>query len=286
MVDIPIGSITQGPEASGKFRLGADASGNARLFPIKGLVFSCGYLRNSGTSAIVFEPRNGDKVRVNGADYQIPSGGISAGFTGIRVNGAAGQNLAANTTYLVCLFDNAGTLTVDYRTTLTHAPSTADGSEVSSADATRAVIGMVRTNASAQLTDVLSVISWFNRRRKNGVLNVGNQSTTSLSQVALGPAVGWLTWAEEVVEVHLYLQASRDASFGGYGIYIDTVSNTFAGVFMQYASSTAAGDNDGSAMSGVGTTSEGWHTFGVQGAMNAAGTLSIFNPFLHYVIMG
>jgi len=132
--------------------------------------FNCGILARSSATLLTFTPFNGDRIKINGTVFAIPTAGIAGlANTSVFVNGTGASNLAANTLYYVYAFSNAGTVTADFSTT-SHATSTTAGNvgvEIKSADNTRTLIGMIRTNASSQFADSTSqrfVLNWFNRR--------------------------------------------------------------------------------------------------------------------------
>ena len=130
---------------------------------------NCGRLFWQSPTLISFGPYNGDRVKINGAIYPIPGAPVSAANTNVYINGVAGQNLVANTLYYVYLFNNVGTLTMDFSTTGHGNSITAGnvGTEIKTGDNTRSLIGAIRTNASAQFQNegtYRGVISWFNRR--------------------------------------------------------------------------------------------------------------------------
>lgn len=167
----------------------------------------------SGTS-IKLNPFKGRllPVKASGSWQQrdIGSGGISSGNPTTAsnfVNGVAAQTLAADTTYLVCVFDNAGVLTFDFLTTLTHTQDAATGVEIKNGDDSRTVVGMVRTNATPNFKDdngLRGVISWFNRR-DIGIVNgfTANRSKTSVTYVEIDIEIraNFLTWGDEAVTV-------------------------------------------------------------------------------------
>ena len=114
----------------------------------------------ASNTTLLFQPWNGDVIKINGAYYQIPAAGITIPNTA----------LAANTTYLVGLTFSGGVLTpFFYANPSSHAPSTTAGNvgvEIIAGNDSYSVIGMVRTNASIQFVDTLAfrgVISWFNQ---------------------------------------------------------------------------------------------------------------------------
>jgi len=174
----------------------------------------CGRLGYVSATALSFKPFNGDVIKINGAIYQIPSAGIAGlANTSVFVNGTAGQNLAASTTYLICAFNNSGTITADFRSTLTHAPSATAGNvgvEVPTGLDTRTVIGMVRVAAGATFISTGQqkyTISWFNRRAISSVgVRTNLASTTSTSSVEIGSSfrAEFVTWAEETVACGLW----------------------------------------------------------------------------------
>lgn len=123
------------------------------------------------------------------------------------VNGVAAQALAANTTYLVTVFDNSGTLTFDFLTTLTHIPDANTGVEIKNGDDTRTVVGMVRTNGSTNFeadAAIIGIISWYNRRAL-GFSNTftAARTTTSATFVEINSEIriGFLVWADESIQI-------------------------------------------------------------------------------------
>jgi hypothetical protein len=134
-----------------------------------------GRLTYVSATALKFAPYRGNKIKINGTVYTISNSGIAGlANTSVFVNGVAGQNLAANTTYYVYAFNNSGTVTANFRTDgnghITDTTSGNEGVEVrcssgTTPDPTRTLIGLIRTNASSQFTDSTTqrfVRSWFN----------------------------------------------------------------------------------------------------------------------------
>jgi hypothetical protein len=133
-----------------------------------------GRLSYVSTTALQFVPYDGNKIKINGTIYTIPTAGI-AGLSGTGsvffVNGTGSSPIATNTTYHVYAFNNAGTITADFRTASTHATSSTagnEGTEIRSGDDTRTLIGLIRTSQVSpnfeNTTGQRFVISWFNRR--------------------------------------------------------------------------------------------------------------------------
>jgi len=186
-----------------------------------------GILKYVSATALSFLPFKGNQTVINGSAYTIPATGNGiAGLanTGVYVNGVAAQNLAANTTYYVYEFNNAGTVTADFSTT-NHATSIAagnSGTEIKSGDETRSLIGQIRTNASSQFVDGVSqrfVRSWFN---DGGVSVFANFSATrSTSNV-------YPTWAELHAEIRneVLLWAGEKLFVVCSGTYQNNVAST------------------------------------------------------------
>jgi hypothetical protein len=167
----------------------------------------CGRMSVVGTQ-ISFQPYNGNKIKIQGKTYSIPSLGFSADRTSCFVNSVGGQALTAGGTYLVALFDSGGTPTFDFLTTLTHSPDITAGNigvETATTNRSRTIIGMVYCTTNADFVDtpaLRGVLNWFNRRDIPLLgSGTGGAITTSSSQVEItGTARAYfLTWADEGV---------------------------------------------------------------------------------------
>jgi hypothetical protein len=176
-----------------------------------GDVPSAGQLTFASATVLKFAPFKGNKIKINGSIYTIPNGGIAGlGNTSVFVNGVAGQNLVANTTYLIFAFINSGTVTADFRTAATHATSTTSGNEgveILTGNDTRTLIGICRTLAgSPQFADSplqRLVRSWFNDNTAQLLApQTAPTSTGATSYAILGPTVEWVNFANEVVQLH------------------------------------------------------------------------------------
>lgn len=167
-------------------------------------------LQYVSATQIALAPFNGCLIKIAGAPYQIPSGGVTAANTSVYVNGTAGQNLAASTTYLVGLAVISGTLTVGFFALGTYArvsDTTAGniGVEVISSGGTPqsawTLIGMVQTNGSSQFQNggpFVGVISWFNRTdRRPFASTTPVFSSTSYAEISTALRVSFLCWADD-----------------------------------------------------------------------------------------
>jgi hypothetical protein len=208
-----------------KINLGITSDINAGLVP------QCGRLYYANASQILFLPFNGDKIKIQGVIYSIPSGGVVASNSPTFVNGVAGQNLALDTTYLVCLFNNGGTLAMDFITTLAHSADTTAGNvgvETPTTNKSRTVIGLVRYVAGigfANSTKYRGVISWFNRR--NLALfgdSTAGFSTTAGSPTEVNPSARtyFLNWQDDDVLIGITGSfLSGAAGTGGWQVGYD-----------------------------------------------------------------
>src|SRR5258706_1913810 len=192
-----------------------------------------GRLTYVSTTALLFAPFFGGYININGVLYGIPSAGIAGlANTNVFIDGIAGQNLGANTTYFVYAFNNSGTITADFSTTGHVTSSTAGntGTEIKSGDDTRSLIGVIRTDGSNHFQDIASargVASWFNRRRRSIVATINNNSTTCVTFVSFGSGPSFLAWGDSIVDMQLtsYVTNSLSGDFGVSQV-TDDVPNT------------------------------------------------------------
>ena len=215
----------------------------------------------------------------------VSSSGVTAANTSTYVAGTSGQSLAASTTYYVYLFDNAGTLTLDFVSATAPAVDADTGLKIKTGDPTRLLVGMVRTNASSpgQFQTPALVLSWYRRRRitASGALTT-TRTTTSASVAELNAEIRayFLTWAEEAVLglYSGYAANSTNAQSHQTGIYIDDVSTAFSKVSNTQTVTGTYPDN--ASLAAAGNATEGYHylTIGVAVSANTgswfAGQLS------------
>lgn len=227
-----------------------------------------------GTSRLVFT--NATTLTLQTGCIPLKIGGTwKRKFSAAVTVGTGG--LAASTTYFVYAFDNAGTTTLELSTT-GHVTDATFGVEVKSGDATRTLVGMVRTTGATQFIDTAQnrlVVSYYNRRTIafQNAANGGNPATASAALVEL--AANWrcavLCWADEAVLAQAAVTASHNVNNGAIGFAIGFDGTPFtAAVSMQDYLATAV---LGVATSGiVAAPSEGLHTLSPFGSANAGGT--------------
>jgi hypothetical protein len=112
--------------------------------------------------------------------------------------------LAASTTYYIYAFGSTPTLVAS---ATGHSTDSTFGIEVLSSDATRTLVGMVRTNGSSQFeadNALWGVLSWY-ARRGIGIVNNYTANRTTTSATFVEPTSGSeiranvLTWGDETV---------------------------------------------------------------------------------------
>lgn len=152
-------------------------------------------LSRSATSTLKLSPYDGNQIFVNGALRTIPSAGVTFTLTG----------LTNNTNYNVYAFMSGSTLTLEVSTTA-RATDTTNGHQIKSGDATRTLVGKIRTISTSDTADSVTqryVINWFNRRplQLERLYTTAN-TTTSTTPVEIGAAADrllFLSWGEDAV---------------------------------------------------------------------------------------
>jgi hypothetical protein len=246
-----------------------------------------GKLALISSTQIIFEPFGGSNITVNGATYQIPAAGIFAGNTGVFVNGVAAQNLAINTGYLVTLFNNAGTPTIDFKTTFNHEPSSAAGNvgvEIWNNDNSRSMIGFVFMDGAAHFNDstaLRDLLSWFNRVPKAFVGNNTSGATTAsgtFTELTSSARVEFCTWADTTNVFFGVAGTAQNATAGNSCSLSVALDSTGPGGVLASLSGNIGnnGWNLPFGGSGVAPTSEARHFLTPIGA-TSAGTTGTFN---------
>jgi len=221
------------------FVLGRQSAGNGPVEQIAafGDRPAAGQLTYLSPTALKFAPTgySGRLIQINGVLYPIPVGGIAGlGNTGVYLDNVANQNLAANTVYTIYAIVVAGVVTANFRDDApgNHRPSQTVGNEsvevlyqtsTSTEYPTNTLIGMCRTNASAQFQDDKSnkfVLSWFNRRRRTGSNYATANPNTGTGTYAESPTpyrVNFLCWAGDEVEWEIHA-----ATYSGSAVWTYT----------------------------------------------------------------
>jgi hypothetical protein len=188
-------------------------------------------------------PYNGNKIFINGAWLTIPAAGVTVSNGG----------LAAGSTYNVYAFNNAGSVALEISGTGRATDST-HGHQIKSGDASRTLVGKVRTNGSTQFSDittgavpgqVINVLSWFNRRLKSARSSSGTPySTPNSPWLAVNAAlqVDFLTWGDSPVSLSVFgtCMQSGTLQLCYLGIGVDTAGGAVCQTYSNASSSQAA----------------------------------------------
>jgi hypothetical protein len=248
---------------------------------------ACGRLAYSSATLLTFTPFNGDRIKINGTIYPMPAAGIAGlGNTGVYVNGTAGQNLAASTTYYVYAFNNSGTVTADFSTT-GHATSTTAGNvgtEIKSGDDTRSLIGMCRTNASSQFADTGKqrfVRSWFNRppAQLNAPFTANSTfTTTTWAEVGGGNRTEFVCFADDRVQISHIGQYSHSltTAWVAASIGLDGIATIVGIEVLSFPSQGAANFRISYSTTYYGYLADGYHFF-VPVAASSTATATVYS---------
>lgn len=171
----------------------------------------CGRLEFVNATTLQYKPYKGNRLKINGVVYEIPTVGIGGlTTTGTLVNNVAG-NLAADTTYLVFATISGGNIVADFHTGVTHSPSTTVGNEGTEAMFsgvffdTFTFIGIVRTNGSTQFVDSATqrlVRSWHNdpgRQLLNHFTTTRTRASAVYGELNTEIRVQWVQFADDPI---------------------------------------------------------------------------------------
>ncbi|MGH7222480.1 MAG: hypothetical protein ACRELF_04595 [Gemmataceae bacterium] len=182
-------------------------------FPVPtALVTGQVYFEYDGTTSVLLKPQGGANFVINGAEYQIPSGGVSASNSG----------LSANTLYDVYLYNNSGTLTLSFQSTSSgnHCTSATAGNvgiEILCGNNAYSYVGKVETDASSQFQEQgVGTLSWYNRKTITfwGQDTYQTYTTTSTTPVELSTSerANFITFGDSSVVSELAGQVWTSAA--------------------------------------------------------------------------
>lgn len=235
-----------------------------------------GYFYYGSATQVIFSPTNGDTIKIAGVVYQIPAVSITAANTSVFVNGVAGQNLAASTLYYVYLFNNGGTLTIDFSTTAPAIGTIAGnvGTQIKNGDNTRSLIGMVFTNGSSQFV-LENTISWYNQKLRQ----VAATATATTGTVA---SVEFVTWSDEAIMFGLNAEASNGTATGLLSVRLSLDGVGTGASFRNDAVTTSSVSSV--SLTGTKLLSAGHHTIGQ--IITTSGTPSAANEETYVLYRG
>ena len=178
---------------------------------------TCGRLLIINPSTLGFNACFGSYIKINGVIYNF-NAGVTSNKIGCFVNGVAGQNLAPSGFYFVFVFNNAGTLALDFRNDSTRTFSQTSGNygtPIRTGDDTRTFVGLVGMDSSAQFWIVRS---FFNRLGFTTTANVANFGTNATSMTNyVGNVAPFVAFNDEIITYYMegiwYVTVS-----GQYGI--------------------------------------------------------------------
>ena len=236
----------------------------------------------SGTQ-LKLAPYNGNNLIINGVPQAIPGSGVTI----------SNASLSNSTTYYAYVYMNAGVMTLELSTT-TYAANTS-GIVQKSGDATRTLVGMIRTTATgtfADSTSQLFCLNWFNRRSKRGVVQtLSDQAFTnnSMAEVSTSMRIEFLVWNNSIDAV-----PSNDA---GMIIANGTLANNTSGgqtTFQVYVDGAVFSNQTNASISGTtmnrvpfscdtGITglSEGYHLATLYGATSSTSSSTLIGGSNH-----
>lgn len=236
----------------------------------------CGRLAYVSATQLAFKPYQGDRIKIGGVFYAIPSVGIAGlGNTNVFVNGVAGQTPAVQT-YYVFAFNNGGVITADFRSQslYSHSTSTTPGNagvEILTGDDSRTLIGIVVMGGDGSFYDhpqYRLVASWFNRRNQSAFgPSTSGVAITSTSFADLGGvySVAIAGWADEhiIVDVMGTMISSNgsgvNAAVGMNGAKVGTHSLLTSNNLWGAAAATYAAQ----------LPYDGYHNFSSYGSVNS-----------------
>jgi hypothetical protein len=168
----------------------------------------CGQFRYASATICTLFPHNGNYVCFpNGDLIAIGASGVSSTYNNATINGTAAQTLSADTTYYAYVYNNSGTLVIDWSTT-GPAWDSATGIRIKTGDATRVLVGLARTNSSSQFDDSATkrnVASWNNRRDRNMLNSYSTTraflTATPYTEVDTEIRVEFVTWGDSAVHM-------------------------------------------------------------------------------------
>jgi hypothetical protein len=146
-----------------------------------------------GTTQIRLDPYKGNSILINGTYMTIPAVGVTLSNTG----------LSADTNYYIYAYSNSGTLTLEAATTAPQAHT--NGMQIKNVDATRTLVGFVRTNASSQFADNAAqrlVRTWFSDQGVVGEKTLGSNTafnSGSFTELSSSMRIEFLAWEGEKV---------------------------------------------------------------------------------------
>ena len=246
-----------------------DGKHKADLLPLD----SDGRLVRTSATVLTFERFKGSRhPQIDGSGnlyyLAIPSGGATLGTGG----------LSASTVYYVYGYDSAGVLTLE--ASATGYTKHASGLRHKTGDATRTLIGLIRTDGSAQFVNSDTqrfARSWFNGPSKalfrdfNSGSGISTASATAV-ELSSSNRLEFLVWAGERVTATACMSVTNDDATGSavMELGLDGAS-AIAGSLGRQDQHATAGEYVSIVSRAVQEPAEGYHYFTVLGRVITAG---------------
>lgn len=168
----------------------------------------------------ILKQDGGDSIWINGTNRQISSSGVTI----------SNASLAANTNYYAYASWN-GTAVVLELSTTAYTKAT-NGVPQKTGDATRTLVGGLRTNASSQFTyaaDARNVRSWFRRQNEMGWSRPGGSptgtSSATPSEASTTWRVGFFIWADEKAQIFVTGAMTNSTGQAILNVYLDGITD-------------------------------------------------------------
>ncbi|MFM0330649.1 hypothetical protein [Paraburkholderia strydomiana] len=232
-------------------------SGNLPLAILSAMVEAQCRLTCPSATQIALVPYQGNNVPINGALYTLPNAGVTLAST----------SLSANTLYYIYAI-GTGSAVSSLEASTTGYTMASTGQYTKTGDVTRLLVGMARTNGSAQFVDSMAagrcVLSWFNQRFKPilGAVQSGAFGTTTMT--TQGTPTPFCVWANSEVRASMigYVYANSVGAFVNSVVQIDSAINYGPAQAAGAASTTVSGVPLSLTVS-IDSLSEGYHTMGL-----------------------
>ena len=153
-------------------------------------------LQELSATQIRLFPCNGNRIRIQGTMRTIPDAGVTLTLSG----------MIADNNYYVYAWYNGGSIALELSLSA-YSDSGLPGLKIKSGDTSRTLVGLIRSRSGTQLydqafrTDVVGLLSWFNRRRKRVYATGAHVSNTAVP--AASSACYAFGWVGDTVTYHL-----------------------------------------------------------------------------------
>jgi len=224
---------------------------------------------------VKFVPYNGNLIRINGINHNIPAAGITVAYNNCFINGVGGSTLTASNSYLVFAFIHA-TLGMQLDFCLLAVGHTAStqagniGTEIKTSDNSRTLVGILYSSGTAtpfyDQNSNRQVRSWFNRRPAP-MFAAGGGNFNALAPQVYSSVVAFV--GEQVHVIGTWYGTADNWGNASLSLYLNGAGIGAAG-YATTVHTTSAYEN-ATAMVAV-TLNEGFNQFGLYGSQSIGTT--------------